>query len=152
MGTIAPTYNGGLKYMTLHELITLMILLIGTLGYKEIQHIKYASEYISKLQINQHSLLARRVFSWHNSSTQVFFSGSSPDYHQCWIITGSSSKLDHHWIIIKTRSTLYHHRIIIKVGSSLDHHHHYFYYLNQLVISLNSSRHRKFYKAIPFSC
>ena len=36
--------------MTLHEFITLMILLIGTSGYKEIQYIKYKIEYIPKLQ------------------------------------------------------------------------------------------------------
>ena len=58
------------------------------------------SEYILKLQIHQHSLLIRKVFSWHNSSIQVLFSGSSLDHHQRWIVTRSSSKLDHHWIII----------------------------------------------------
>ena len=52
-------------------------------------NIRYTIEYILKLQIHQHSLLARKVFSWNNSSAQVF-------------ITRSSSKLDHHhhWIII----------------------------------------------------
>ena len=48
---------------------------------------KYTSEYIPKLQIHQHSLLTRKVFSRHNSSTQV-------------LVTRSSSKLHHHWIII----------------------------------------------------
>ena len=43
--------------MTLHDLITLMIPPIGILGYKEIQHIKYTSEYISKLEIHQHGML-----------------------------------------------------------------------------------------------
>ena len=43
--------------MTLHDLITLMILLIGTLGTNEIQYIKYISEYILKLQIHQHNYL-----------------------------------------------------------------------------------------------
>ena len=38
--------------MTLHDLITLMILPIGTLGSNEIQHMKYTSEYIPKLQIH----------------------------------------------------------------------------------------------------
>ena len=38
---------------------------------------------ILKLQIHQHSLLTRKVFSWHSSSARVF-------------ITWSSSKLDHH--------------------------------------------------------
>ena len=49
--------------MTLHDLITLMILLIGTLGYNEIQYIIYTSEYILKLQMRQHSLLTRKIFS-----------------------------------------------------------------------------------------
>ena len=40
--------------MTLHDLITLMILPIGTSGTNEIQYIKYTSEYIPKLQIHQH--------------------------------------------------------------------------------------------------
>ena len=39
--------------MTLHDLVTLMILLIGTSGTKEIQYMKYTSEYIPKLQIHQ---------------------------------------------------------------------------------------------------
>ena len=43
--------------MTLHDLITLMILPIGTSGYKEIQHIKYTTEYISKLQIHQQMIV-----------------------------------------------------------------------------------------------
>ena len=37
MGTIAPTYNGGLKSMTLHDFIILMTLSIGTSRYNEIQ-------------------------------------------------------------------------------------------------------------------
>ena len=110
--------------MTLHDLITLMILSIGTSRPNEIQYMKYKSEYILKLQKHQHSLLTRKVFSCHNSSAHVFFSGSS-------------SKLDHH-------------QIIIKVGSSLDHHHHCFRYLDQMVLSLNSTRHRKFYKPTLF--
>ena len=69
--------------MTLHDLITLMILPIGTLETNEIQYMKYTSEYILKLQIHQQSLLTRKVFSGHNSLPQVCFSGSS-------------SKLDHH--------------------------------------------------------
>ena len=41
--------------MTLHDLITLMILPIGTSGTNEIQYMKYTShEYILKLQIHQH--------------------------------------------------------------------------------------------------
>ena len=49
--------------MTLHDLIKLMILPIGTTGTNEIQYMKYTSEYIRKLQIHQHSLLTRKVFS-----------------------------------------------------------------------------------------
>ena len=40
--------------MTLHDLIKLMNLPIGTLGTNEIQYMKYTSEYILKLQIHQH--------------------------------------------------------------------------------------------------
>ena len=70
--------------MTLHDFITLMILSIGTLRTNEIQYIKYTSEYIPKLQIHQHSLLTRKVFSRHNSSAQVFITRSllSLDHHQ----------------------------------------------------------------------
>ena len=39
--------------MTLHDLITSMILLIGTSGINETQYMKYTSEYIPKLQIHQ---------------------------------------------------------------------------------------------------
>ena len=74
-----------------------------------------ASEYILNLQLHQHSLLTRKVFSRHNLSAQVFFSvssrSSSSHLHQVWIISGSSS-LDHHLIWIVT------------VGSSLDLDHH----------------------------
>ena len=73
VGTIASTYNGGLTSLTLDEFIILMTLPIGTLGYNEIQmilpigtsgyYIRYTSEYIPKLQIHQHSLLTRKVFS-----------------------------------------------------------------------------------------
>ena len=59
--------------MTLLEFIILMNLPIETLGYNEIQmilpigtlgyNIRYTSEYILKLQIHQHSLLTRKVFS-----------------------------------------------------------------------------------------
>ena len=69
--------------MTLHDLFTLLIIPIGTSRTNQIQYMKYISEYIRKLQIHQHSLLTRKVFSRHKSSAQVF-------------IIGSSSKLDHH--------------------------------------------------------
>ena len=76
-----------------------------------LQYIRNTDEYILKLQIHQHSLLTRKVFSRHNLSAQVFFSGSSLsschlhldlDHHSIWIIiTESRSSLDmdhHHWI------------------------------------------------------
>ena len=161
----------------------LVILPIGTSGYNEIHMIlpigtsgydftwldyitdspdrnigvQYISEYIPKLQIHQHSLLTRKVFSWHNTSVQVLFYGSSSKLDHHWIIIkgGSSSKLDHHWIIIKAGSWLDHHQNWIITGSSskLDHHHyHCFCYLNKMVLSLHSSHLKKFYRAIPFSC
>ena len=43
--------------MNLHDLITLMILPIGTSGTNEIQYIKYTSEYILMLQIHQHPVV-----------------------------------------------------------------------------------------------
>ena len=103
--------------MTLHELFTLLILPIGTSGHdmtqlhyryflietSGVQYIRYTSEYIPKLQIHQHSLLTRKVFSRNNLSTQVFFSistgSSSSSRHlhlQVIFITGSGSSLDHH--------------------------------------------------------
>ena len=53
MGTFPPDKKGWLTSMTLHDLITLMILPIGTSGTNEIQYIKYTSEYILNLQIHQ---------------------------------------------------------------------------------------------------
>ena len=66
--------------MTLHDLFTLLNLPIGTSGHDmtqihyrhlpriniRVQYIRYTSEYITKLQIHQHSLLTRKVFSLHN--------------------------------------------------------------------------------------
>ena len=125
VGEISSTYNGGLTSTTLHDFIILMNFLIGTSRYNEIQliiprgtsryNIRYTSKYIPKLQIHQHSLLTRKVFSRHKFSTRVFFSVSS----------GSSSSschlhihldLDHHLIYI----------IIIGSGSSLGPDHHGF--------------------------
>ena len=89
MGTLPSDQQGGLTLtqlwgllpqlttevtsMTLNAFIILMTLPIGTSGYNEIQmilligtlgyNIRYTSEYISKLQIHQHSLLTRKVFS-----------------------------------------------------------------------------------------
>ena len=71
-----------------------------------LQYIRNTSEYIPKLQLHQHSLLARKVSSRHNLSAQVFFSVSSrslssPSHFQVifiwiWIITRfRSSSLDH---------------------------------------------------------
>ena len=91
MGTISPNYNGGLTSLNLHDFIILMTLPTGTLRYNEIEYMKYTSEYIPKLQRHQHSLLTRKVFTRHNSSAQVFFTGSSLNNHQIWIIIGSLS-------------------------------------------------------------
>ena len=52
--------------MTLHYLITLIILPIGTSGYKEIQHIKYASEYILKLKIHQQVVAGILILKKHS--------------------------------------------------------------------------------------
>ena len=107
-----------------HDSITLQIL--PGINIK-VQYIRYTSEYIPKLQIHQHSLLTRKVFSRHNLSAQVLFSissrsssshlhlqvifivkssSSSLDHHLIWSITGSSSSLDHHWIIIIITATI----------------------------------------------
>ena len=47
--------------MTLHDLITLIILPIGTSRTNEIQYMKYTSEYITKLQIHQHARVGIRA-------------------------------------------------------------------------------------------
>ena len=77
--------------MTLHDFFTLLNLPIGTsrndmtqthpginIG---VQYIRYTSEYILMLQIHQHSLLTRKVFSRHNFLALVFFFGSSHHLH-----------------------------------------------------------------------
>ena len=144
--------------MTLHDLFTLQIILGINIG---VQYIKFTSEYILKLQIHQDSLLTRKVFSRHNLSAQVFLSvsyGSSSSHLHLqfiFIFKSSSSSLDHHWIIMETGSSLDHHYNWIIIGSSskLDHHHHHFFhYLDQMLLSLNSTHHNKFYRSIPFSC
>ena len=63
--------------MTLHDLFTLLILLIGTSGTNQIQYMKYISEYIPKLQIHQHNwikmasfLLVGNNVIWEN--TKIF--------------------------------------------------------------------------------
>ena len=112
-----------------------------------VQYIRYTSEYIPMLQIHQHSLLTRKVFSRHNLSTRLFFyvssrsssshlhlqvifivksSSLSSHLHQVWIITGSSSSLYHHliWSITGSSSSLDHHLIWSITGSSLDLDHH----------------------------
>ena len=104
--------------MTLHDLFKLLLLPDRNIG---VQYIIYTSEYILKLQIHQHSLLNRNVVSRHNLSAQFFFSRSSLDHHQFWIITGSLSSLDHHWIIKSESSLDLDHHWIINSGSSLGH-------------------------------
>ena len=127
-----------LKYITIHPEINI-----------ELQYIGNTDEYIPKLQLHQHSLLTRKVFSWHKFLVLVFFSGSSRHLHLQFIFifkSSSSSSLYHHriWIITGSSSRLDHHLIwIITAGSSLGHHHWCY---------LNSTRHKKFYRSNPFSC
>ena len=93
-------------------------------------YIRNTSGYIPMLQLHQHSLLTRKVFSRQNLSTQVFFSvssrsSSSPCHLHLQVISifkspsssshlhlqvififGSGSSFDlnhHHWIWIITR-------------------------------------------------
>ena len=106
-----------------HESITLQILSRVNIG---VQYIKYTSEYILKLQIHRHSLLTRKVFSWHNLSAQVFFSvssGSSSSHLHLQVIfifksSSSSSHLHCQVIFIKSGSSLDHHQVWIITGSS----------------------------------
>ena len=70
VGTISMNYNRGLTSMNLHDFIILMTLPIGISRYNEIQMIILIGipgyniiEYIPNLQIHQHSLLTRKVFS-----------------------------------------------------------------------------------------
>ena len=125
-------------------------------------HRRYIEEYILKLHIHQHSLLTRKVFFRHNFqhwssslyqldhlvisilslwSLQVIFIFKSTsldlDHLSIWIIMEH-----HHWIWIISRSgstSLDWIWIITRSGSSL-------------VLSHDSSRYRKFYRASPFSC
>ena len=120
-----------LKYITIHPRINMGL-----------QYIRNTSEYIPKLQLHRHSLLTRKVFSWHNLSAQVFFSvsyrSSSIPHHLhiqvifiwIWIITRSGSSsldLDHPsiWIISRASSLDMDHSLIWIISarsSSLDHH------------------------------
>ena len=64
--------------MTLDDLITLMILSIGTLGTNEIQYMKYTSEYILKLQIHQQYL---HGFYLNNCATIETMASQSTTLH-----------------------------------------------------------------------
>ena len=135
--------------MTLHDLFTLLILTDRNIG---VQYIRYTSEYILKLQIHQHSLLTRNVFSLTQFINTILLlwiiikAGSSLDQHQVWIITRSTSSIDNLWIIIKVGSSLDQSWIITGSSSSL------LPLSRSKVLFLNSTRHRKFYRANPFSC
>ena len=137
--------------MTLHYLITLMNLPIGTSGTNEIQYMNYTTGYIPKLQIHQHSLLTRKVFSRHNLSAQVFFSVSSRS-------SSSPRHLQVIFIFKSYSSSSYLHLQVIFIfgsGSSLDLDHHCWIIMigsSSQVLSHDSSRHRKFYRANHFSC
>ena len=86
-------------------------------------NIRYTSEYIPKLQIHQHSLLTRKVFSWHNSS--------SLDRHQSWIIIITVDAISSKWCYLSnqliigssTEPTLFHagFRPSLHVGLHLQH-------------------------------
>ena len=99
-----------LKYITIHPRIN-----IGS------QYIINTSEYIPKLQLHQHSLLTRKVFS-----LQIYQHKSSSLYH-----------LDHHQvlIILTFNSSPYsihlHLQVIfiIESGSSLDLDHHHWIWI-----------------------
>ena len=153
--------------MTLHDLFTLLILLIRTSGYDMtqlhyiyfsginigVQYIRYTSEYILNLQLRQHSFLTRKFFSRHN-----FHHWSSSLYLLVICISKSSClqvififmpssflDLDHHSIWI----------IITGSGSSLDLDHHCWIIItgsSSWVLSHDSSHHKKFYRSNPFSC
>ena len=169
--------------MTLHYLFTLLNLPIGTSNHDMtqplprinigVQYIRYTSECILKLQLHQHSLLTRKVFSRHNLSAQVFFSvsfgsSSSSCHLQVIFIFRSSSSLIHLHLqvifIFKSSSSwsgsslnLDHHCWVTTAGSSsldLDHHHSIWIITgsSSQVLSLDSSHHRNFYRASPFSC
>ena len=117
-----------------------------------VQYMKYIREYISKLQIHQHSLLTRKVFSRHKLLALVFFSVSTGSYHHIhlqvvFIFKSSSSSSHIHlqvififksssssshlclqvFFLFKSSSSwdLDHHSIwITTAGSSLLDHHH----------------------------
>ena len=113
-----------------------------------LQQIRSTCKYIPKLQLHQHSLLTRKVFSQHNfhllwiissyvSSSRlhlqvifIFGSGSSLDldhHHQIWIITGHDHWI---WIITQSRSSL---DINTRSMTSLDLDHHRCYLMILLV-------------------
>ena len=133
-------------------------------------------KYIPKLQLHQHSLLTRKVFSRHN----IYQHKSSSLYHlghrQVFVIFKvififkSSLSISHlHWIWIISRSgsswsiitgsgstSLDWIWIITTGSSSLDLDHHWILIITRsrssLVLSHDSSCHRKFYRTSPFSC
>ena len=102
-----------------------------------VQYIRYMVEYISKLQIHQHSLLTRKVFSQHNLSSLVFFSASTGSSHHLHLNSFESSSHLHFqviinlriWIISRSRSSW---DIITGSGSSLDlDQHHWIWIITQ---------------------
>ena len=93
-----------------------------------LQYIRSTSEYILKLQLHQHSLLTRKVFSRHKFHHQsssldilIIYISKSSCLQVIFIFmpssSGSRSSLDldhHHWIILDLK----HHWIIL----DLEHH------------------------------
>ena len=83
MGTFPPDKQGWLTSMTLHDLITLMILPIRIPGTNEIQYMKYTSEYILKLQIHQHLFGVQDEIRVHQLENELFsLSPISFDYNE----------------------------------------------------------------------
>ena len=123
-----------------HDSITLKILPDRNIG---VQYIRYTSEYISKLQIHQHSLLTKKVFFRHNFQHWSFSLYQLDHLIICissllsfqvifilwiWIISRSGSSsldLDHHGTSSLDLDHLSIWINIIGSGSSinLDHHH-----------------------------
>ena len=119
-------------------------------------HHLHLKSYKSSSHIHLQVIINLRIWIIYQSGSSwdiIPGSGSSLDldHHSIWIITGSRSSLDldHHGI---SSLHLDHYYWIIITGSrsllDLDHH----WQSSSWVLSHDSSHHRKFYRASPFSC
>ena len=79
--------------MTLHDFITLMILLVGTSGTNEIQYMKYTSEYIMKLQIHQHFFVRIFFMFEQNLVGNLIFSITYLTYFICCFVNNHGRAL-----------------------------------------------------------